>query len=357
MQDLTPIRRVLFIRLSSLGDVVRTLPVIGGFKTRHPGADVGLLTNKTYTPCLERIPFIDHLHAWPTRSPNGIERRSFQELRGEYRQTIRGVRRTRYHRSYNFHPSLKAGFVSALLGIRERYSFGTALDREGGFVFSTGRVNPDILTNRLDQYAELVRSTEANFNPDLSPVPLGPANPPGEVETFLNEAKLKDRDWIAFYPGSSAGRPEKRWPMDSYVRLGKTVESRLKMPLVVVPGSGETELARGIAGQIGDGAVVAPERTLPSLLSLIGRCRMLVGGDTGPAHAANIMGVPVVMIFGPSDPTVYAPQVGRFEVLGGLRGTGRPHRSKARHLAPPTSQVSVQQAYEACERLLNRTRL
>ncbi|MBI2058921.1 MAG: glycosyltransferase family 9 protein [Nitrospirae bacterium] len=334
--------RVLFIRLSSLGDVLRTLPTMAAFKSAFPQTTVGFLTSESYAFLRGGLTFVDKFHFWYS---------------GRRSEVIREIRRERYERSYNLHPILRAGLISAMLGIRERYGFGPALDREGGFLFSNHRVNVLPCTHRLDQTVELVKASGASLEPVLRPFALAPNQTPEAVTRLLDREKLGPQPFAVFIPGSSPGATEKRWPHPSYAELGRRLASRFKLSVFVLPGLGETALAAEVMRGTDSAGRVVPELRLEEIASLLSRARMVVGGDTGLTHLANTMGVPSLMIFGPTDPAVYSPRIGKFECLGGRPGAGRPHRGASRRAAPPTSSISVNQAFDACARLLDRTRV
>jgi len=78
---------------------------------------------------------------------------------------------------------------------------------------------------------------------------------------------------------------------------------------VVITGSaGERPMAQQIAAQMSSQALLAAgETTLGELAALLGRCRLVVGVDSGPMHLAVAQGVPTVHLFGPVDPARFGP--------------------------------------------------
>lgn len=334
--------RVLFIRLSSLGDVLRTLPTMAAFKSAFPQTTVGFLTSAAYAFLKEGLTFVDRFHLWE------VGRRS---------AVLREIRRTRYQRSYNLHPIFRAGLISYVLGIPERYGFGPSLDREGGFVFSNNRASVLACEHRLDQTVDLVKASGVTLEPVLKPFSLAPRRPDESVPRFLAEDGLGSKPFAVLIPGSSRGATEKRWPTKSYAELGRRLVSRHKMSVFVLPGLGETTIATEVTQGMESGGRAVPEWRLEEIATLLSHARIVVGGDTGLTHLASTMGVPTVMIFGPTDPAVYGPRIGKFECLGGRPGTGRPHRGASRRAAPPASEVSADHAFGACARLLDRTRV
>ncbi|MBI2891832.1 MAG: glycosyltransferase family 9 protein [Nitrospirae bacterium] len=396
--------RVLFIRLSSLGDVVRVLPVLAGFKAAAPGVAVGLLTGRAYGPLFARLPLIDRLHLWPgpsasdgtvTQAPGapgartraacppksvrrgGLDRR---EARG-YRErasevgapvgrgtagfepadlsrqmlipsnalrTLREIRGIGYERCFNLHPGLRSGLITGLLGIRESYGFGRTLDREGGFLFSRHTVDPPAILHRVDQYIELLRVSGTPVTSSFERLALGSDSRSEMLDRFVRANGLEGAHPVALFPGSSGTRDSKRWPEECYGEVARLLRTQTGCRVVVVPGLGETDLARRVAERSGGAALLAPEWGLADLASFLASCDLVVGGDTGPIHLADALGVPVVAIFGPTDPAVYGPRGARAVALGGRPGTGRPHRGHSRRLAPPTADVTVEQVVNAC---------
>ena len=77
--------------------------------------------------------------------------------------------------------------------------------------------------------------------------------------------------------------------------------------MVALWGPGEKELAEAVAKNMKEKSEIAPETNLPELIELIRGCQLFVGGDTGPMHMAAALGVPVVAIFGASDPARNGP--------------------------------------------------
>ena len=103
---------------------------------------------------------------------------------------------------------------------------------------------------------------------------------------------------VVIHPG--AGKPEKCWPVDRFVKLAEKLKKK-RIPLRVLLG--ETELEKwppeSIA-QISAAADVQKPATYVDLLNQIVSGSVFVGNDSGPAHLAGIIGVPTIALFGAS---------------------------------------------------------
>ena len=112
--------------------------------------------------------------------------------------------------------------------------------------------------------------------------------------------------WIGMSPGAKYGEA-KRWPATSYVRLGMALAARGYR--IALFGSGtEMQACQSIADAIGVAAQnLAGRTTVPQLIAGVSQCSLLVTNDSGPLHIASALRVPVVAIFGSTEPRSTGP--------------------------------------------------
>jgi heptosyltransferase-1 len=110
-----------------------------------------------------------------------------------------------------------------------------------------------------------------------------------------------------------AGWGAKQWPAERYGQVARAL-ARAGVQSVVNYGPGEEDLARA-AETTSEGAARAFQCSISELIALTRRARLFVGGDTGPLHLAAALRVPVVAIFGPTDPARNGPYGTRSVVL------------------------------------------
>lgn len=114
---------------------------------------------------------------------------------------------------------------------------------------------------------------------------------------------------IALHPGS--GSPQKNWPLDRWVSLCTWLTRERHADLLIVTGEADTAAAAALA-PFGRPAHQLPLRDLVAQLA---RCRLFLGHDSGISHLAAACGVPSLLLFGPTDPAIWAPPAPHVTVL------------------------------------------
>lgn len=112
-------------------------------------------------------------------------------------------------------------------------------------------------------------------------------------------------DTLALHPGS--GSPRKNWPADRWLSVCATIES----PWLIVGGEAEEKLLPTFAPH----GEILLNRPLPEVAARLASCRAFLGHDSGLAHLAAAVGTPCLVLFGPSDPQVWAPPGPHVRVL------------------------------------------
>jgi heptosyltransferase-1 len=111
------------------------------------------------------------------------------------------------------------------------------------------------------------------------------------------------QEFVLLNPG--AGWGAKQWPAERYGQVAKQLlQGGLKSLINIGPG--EEDLAHAVEAASG-GAAETFSGSLTQLIALTRRARLFIGGDTGPMHLAAALRIPVVAIFGPTDPARNGP--------------------------------------------------
>jgi len=307
--------KILLIRLSALGDVVRTLPALNCLRRTYPSARIDWMVEEASAGVLEGQPDLNGVLVFPRRriarallfpaeSPGAW--RALEEFR-------RRLREERYDLVIDFQGTLKTGILGKMSGAPRRVGLGRGHSRELSHLFLTeSAAIPVRRMSRVDRGLALVAHLGVDTRGATSQLPPRPGDA-AVVEGFL-ATLLPSKPPIVIFPGTSRAQAYKRYPPSHFARAADLVAERTGSPVVVAWGPGERELAEEVVGTMRRPATLAPDLSLGQLTELIRRARVFVSGDTGPMHIAWTVGAPVVAVYGPTDPELNRPG-GAFSVV------------------------------------------
>jgi lipopolysaccharide heptosyltransferase I len=277
-------RRILVVKLSSLGDLFHALPAVHRLKTEL-GATVDWVTQNEYADLVECFTDVSRVIRFPRRGW------------GEGWKTFwRDLRREEYAGVIDFQGLLKSAGVARLA--RTRYRMGPSFQREGSGWFYTEVAGPENRDRHaVDECLDAVRR-------------LGLADAPVEFPMRFPSVPVgAGRPRVALVPVSRW--PSKNWPIAEYGRLARRLQDRLGATIYLLGGSGDEELAAcaAIAGQLAADRVLnlAGRTRLVEMGGWLQAMDLVIGNDSGPMHLAAAAGTPVLALFGPTDPVRSGP--------------------------------------------------
>ncbi|MFZ2052966.1 MAG: lipopolysaccharide heptosyltransferase II [Candidatus Aminicenantales bacterium] len=205
---------------------------------------------------------------------------------------------------------LTNSFGSALLfflaGIPKRWGYA-ADGRSSLLTRAVRRANPDSPRHQVHYYLDLVSGLGLTTRPPELRLSVPPEEKERARQRLLNLGLDPQRPLVILSPGASYG-PAKRWPASRFARLAALFQAQNDAAILIIGSAGEAEIAAAIVSSLDKKpAVLTGQTTLPQLLGLISLASLFVSNDTGPMHLANALHVPVVAIFGPTDPEVTGP--------------------------------------------------
>jgi heptosyltransferase-1 len=294
--------KILIIRLSSLGDILHTLPAFADLRASFPEAQIGWLVAERFKFLVSAVRGIDALHVLDT----GALRRFPWDPSAcrSLRESIRNLRIHHYDFSIDFQGLLKTAFLGFISGSGTRLGFSRELVREAPahWFYHRALDKPQtqvhvLALNRM--LAELAGARPASAFCDF----IVPEADRRHVDALLRQKQLTG--FVVINPGG--GWSTKRWSLERYGVLARKIQTELSLPVVVTTGPGEEPFF----GTIADACNGVVPHHLPvsflQLIPLLQKARLLVGGDTGPFHLASALGTAVVGIFGPTSPVRNGP--------------------------------------------------
>jgi heptosyltransferase I len=297
------------VRLSSMGDVIHALPAAAILRAALPHATIGWLIEERWAELLCTLPtprcgarspqrpLVDIIH-----TVNLKRWRSSLLSNQTWEQIAAGLsdlRAVGYEVAIDLQGAIRSAILACWSGAPVLY--GAAQPRESlASMWSTRRVITQG-THVIEQYAELAEALIGCAGP--IPSALFPCDPLAEE---VVDRRLRQRgiaEFAILNPG--AGWGAKQWPPERYGGVAKVL-LHYGVKSVINFGPGEEALAR-VAESASDQTAEAMTFSISELIALTRRARLFIGGDTGPMHLAAGLGVPVVAIFGPTDPARNGP--------------------------------------------------
>ncbi len=337
---------ILIVKLSSIGDIVHTLPALARLRRAFPKAHISWVVERTMAELLRENPFLDEVLEIDTRAwrRRGISRATVREIR----QAFARVRRRRYDLGFDFQGLLKSGFVLWLSGARRRIGFETrALKERASRVFLTEQVAVPEDAHVIEHHLALVRhvigegAEEGEYEFPL----LIPERDRHVVEERLKELGIED--FALLNPGG--GWALKRWAPENYGAIADFLWERYGWTSLVPFGPAEQELAEAVARASRWGKALPFPCTLKQLAALADRARLFLGGDTGPLHLAAARGTPIVALYGPTSARRNGPFRPQDEVIERTPPSGHRYYSR-RERASGSLEISVPEVIAAIQR-------
>jgi heptosyltransferase I len=313
---------LLIVRLSAMGDIIHTLPAVTALRQAFPHASIGWLIDERWAELLCTLrypragrrsferPLVDYVH-----TVNLSEWRrallSFKTLQ-QMAIGLSELRGMKYGVAVDFQGAVRSALLARWSGAQA--IFGDAEPRENAAsMFYTRQVETSgrhVVEQALDlaravvaRAAGTVRLDEANacVPEEKSSVIEFPVDPDAEKKISCQTAALSS--FAILNPG--AGWGAKQWPPERYGAVAREL-ARDGIHSLVNFGPGEEELASAVESA-SEGSARKISCSISELIALTRRARLLIGGDTGPMHLAAGLKIPVVAIFGPTNPARNGP--------------------------------------------------
>jgi len=288
--------RILVTIPSWVGDVVMATPALLALRRRYHRARLVYLLRPYVEDVLDGLNSADAVIHWPSPAPRPGQPRRWGEL-------IRRLRREDFDLAVLLTNSFRSALTAWLGGSRRRLGYR----RDGRGPLLTDPLDPPRIGRRfrpipaLDYYNALARRAGCEEPGDQLRLATSAAD---EEALHHRLGRLSaDRPLITLNPGANYGSA-KCWPPEYYAQLSDALVNRHNARVVASLAPREREIADRLrsAARRPLEIFVDPPLGLGPLKALIRRSRLLITNDTGPRHFAAAFGVPVVTIFGSSDP-------------------------------------------------------
>ncbi len=287
-----------------LGDSVMARPLVEDVRKRCPHVSITVVTR----PAL--------VHLWDSH-PEVSEVLTFDrfESRGRIKRTLSFIR-TLNRRAYDAAIILPVGmeFVLLYLLAGVRFRIGYNHNRRGPLLTHALPVDPAFRARHLaGSYSEMSR-VFGGKSQSCDPVQIpfhGNSNTPVGQRTRASGRQ----PCVLLHIWSSHG-PAKRWPLARFAELGQRLTASHGVQVVLVGGKDAREAGCEVNRLMNVSSVnLCGETALSELFTLVSAASLLVSTDSGPAHVAAMLGIPVLTLFGSSSPSWTRPLGARVRVI------------------------------------------
>ena len=266
LETVRPNARVAVIRLRSLGDCVLTTPALALLKAARPDLSIGVVVEDRFAAIFEDNPDVSAILP----------------------PSIAAVARWRAELCVNLHGGSRSLVLTA--ASRARCRAGFAHFRHSAVYNVRIPTAQEILQiDRKVHTAEHLASAMFHLGVPVARVPRA---------RLYAERRPVAAPYAVIHP--FAATAEKTWPAERFLQAAEHIERQRGLEPVFLAGPGEDPV-----GFSRYRVVASP--TLREAKSILAGASLFLGNDSGPAHMAAAFGVPVVVLFGPSDPVVWAP--------------------------------------------------
>lgn len=284
--NLDQIRRILILRMATVGETILTTPVIRALRERFPYAYIAYMVNPGREELVSENPNLNEVITYRTSIPSLIyemAKRSFDMV-------------------VVLQPTFRLVVHTFLARIPFRIGFETNSGK--GCLLHAAAPN-NIKQHEIERYLDVVRGI--GIEPDSH-----------EPEMFVNAAAQtwandflaadgvpSDQLLIGLNPGSSS--LSRRWSRDGFAEVGDRLHQQHNAQILITAGDAEGRLPHDIARRMSCSPIIVTGVTPMQLGAIIQKCHLYISNDTGPMHISTALRTPTIGLFGASNPRQWGP--------------------------------------------------
>jgi len=286
---LPPEPKILVSRIDRLGDVVLTTPIFQILKERYPTCSLGVLVSPQTKEIIQGNPYVDKVFIYDKK---GKEKSAL----GTWKYA-RGLAKKKFDICLNFHATNRVYWLGFLAGIPLRFGHRRKAWR--------------LLTHSIEERKREGRKHESEYNVELlrplgiQPHRLPPLHFPLKEKDYLSLLEkfpqIKEKPALILSPSASC--PSKRWPPERFKTVGRVLSEKTGFQIFLIGAAHDQTISREVLEGLGDVATdTTGKLSLGELAWLLKNSQLLISNDSGPVHIAAALDVPLISLFGRTDP-------------------------------------------------------
>lgn len=289
--------KILIIKLSSIGDVIHTLPAFSVIREAFPKAEIAWVVEKGSAEVLRNNPLISKLIEIDTKSLR--KKDSFSKSFSLAKESLRQLHSIKYDVAIDFQGLLKSAMIAKISRAKTIYGFAKESLREPASRFLlTNTFSVESKTNIINKNVLFAKKA----------LKISTTNEEFEFPIFTDEnhkAEAKEiisksgNNFVILNPATSW--VTKLWDAAKYGHLADRLWEKLGLISVITTAPNEKNLANKVLNASKSGKIILSTPSLKGFYELTKEALVYVGGDTGPMFLAVAAKTPIVGIFGPTE--------------------------------------------------------
>lgn len=283
----SPPQRLCILRLSAIGDICHTLPVVRTIQHAWPQTRLSWIIGKAEHALLEGMADIEFI--------------VFDKSRGlaAYRDVRRQLQSRHFDALLHMQMSLRSSLISLMVNTPIKLGFDRARAGDMQWLFTNQQIASRDRQHVLDSlfgFSQALGIEEKLLRWDI----------PVAAQDRQRAGQLVDRShpYLVISPGSS--QPYRNWHAAGYAELADYAASRYGMNVYLTGGNSglEQQLARDICARVGNGKITSlvGRTSLKQLLVILEHASAVIAPDSGPAHMATAVDTPVIGLYACTNP-------------------------------------------------------
>ncbi|MGM0413888.1 MAG: glycosyltransferase N-terminal domain-containing protein [Bacillota bacterium] len=304
-------KKLLFIRLSAIGDIVHTLPALSLIKEKRPDYNIHWLVEELTAGLLQHHKGINQVKLLPKSKWRGQNKLSLPSRLITFNDWIKRLQKEEYDLTFDIHGLFKSALPAYLTGSDRTY--GPARGKEASSLLYQRRFyGNEKKVHQIEKYlSETANALGVELDSNYE-IEYGLSLPSDWSEKIPE--RLLEQSFIIIHPKSSW--PSKNWSLDRYFKLTEEFLNK-GINIVISGGPGEASeldakfepLINKNRAEYHDGRIfnLAGSLSLIEQFGLSKISNLFIGGDTGPLHLAAAAGTTCLALMGPTDPLTHGP--------------------------------------------------
>ncbi len=310
------INKILIIRLSSIGDIILTTPVVKEIRSKFPDARLDYIIKKRFADIIRHNPYINNLIEFD-------ETEGFKALS----ELKKDIKNEKYDLIIDIHNNLRSKYLKTFSGAKtvrtfnKEYAKRTLLvkfkknlygNNKGGSTSISGSTSiRGIISRFFDCISDLVKIPEVIrpeiYIPDHIEFSI--------IEEFFSDSKSGAGPNVVLIPG--AGFPTKEWPVENFAEAGNILKNDYNAKIYIIGGKNDTGKGKVISNKLnGECFDLTGQCILLETAAVIKHCDFVITNDTGGLHMAWAFNKITAAVFGPTVRELgYYPDNGNTKII------------------------------------------